>query len=75
MKKIDIFEDLLLYKKVNQVEYNLSAIEIRNPEARQIFVQMRDEELRDITMLQQKIHRIKSPAGIIAKLLPTKKRY
>jgi len=47
---------------------------IKNPEARQVFTQLRDDEMRDIVNLQQKIDRIQSSEGIISKLFPLKPR-
>ena len=70
MKELDIFKDILQYRTSNQIFYNESMINIRNPEARQVFTQIRDDEMRAIVKLQQKIQRLKSDPGIIARMFP-----
>jgi rubrerythrin len=75
MNDIDVLKDILQYRISNQVFYNRNLIEVRNPEVRQVFTQIRDDEMRSIVKLQQKIERIESPPGIIAKIFPTKQRY
>lgn len=70
MKEVDIFKDLLLYKSSNQVFYNQSLLDIRNPEARQLFIQLREDEMRGIISLEQKINRIEASSGIISKIFP-----
>jgi len=74
MKDIDILQDILEYKISSETFYNNIIIYMRNPEARQLFIQMRDDEFRHIVKLQQKMERLK-PANIIAKLIPIKYRY
>ena len=75
MEQVDILKDLLQYKISNQMFYNENLITIRNPEIRQVFTQLRDDEMRSIVKLQQKIERHQSSPGIISKLFPTKPRY
>jgi hypothetical protein len=74
MKEADILKDLLEYKIASQISYNNYMIDLLNPEARQLFTQMRDDEMRAITKLQQKITRLESKARIIARILPAKSR-
>ena len=75
MEDIDILKDILQYKIINQVTYNENLINVRNPEVRHTFTQMRDDEMRDIVRLQQKIERNKGSVGIIAKIVPKKSKY
>ena len=75
MEEIDMMKDLLQYRISNQTFYNENLITIRNPELRQVFTQLRDDEMRGIVNLQQRIERIKASPGIIAKIFPTKPRY
>ena len=74
MKEADILKDLLEYKIASQITYNNFMIDLLNPEARQLFTQMRDDEMRAITKLQQKISRLESKARIISRILPAKSR-
>ena len=60
MREVDILMDLLSYMETSQVLYNENIIEIRNPEARQLFTLLRDDEMRAVEMLQQKIERFES---------------
>ena len=75
MKEVDILDDILQFRISNQVFYNENLIDVRNPEIRQIFTQMRDDEMRAIVKLQQKIERLKTSPGIVAKIFPTKAKY
>lgn len=75
MKEADILKDILQYRISNQKSYNENLIEIRNPEIRQVFTQMRDDEMRAIVKLQQKIERLEASTGIIAKIFPTRQQY
>jgi len=74
VKEADILKDLLEYKIASQITYNNFMIDLLNPEARQLFTQMRDDEMRAITKLQQKISRLESKARIISRILPAKSR-
>jgi hypothetical protein len=74
MKDIDILKDLLSYMTASQSLYNYDAIELRNPEARQLFILIRDDDMRAVEMLQQKIERFESETGIIARVFPNRKR-
>jgi rubrerythrin len=72
VEDMDILKDLLEYRIRNQTTYNEHMINVRNPEVRQIFTQLRDDEMRDIVRIQQKIERNKGSTGIIAKIIPKK---
>lgn len=75
MKEIEILRDLLAYKIASQTSDNQHAINIRNPEVRQLFAQMRDDEMRDIMKLQQKIERLESTPRIVSKIFTSRNRY
>lgn len=75
MKKNDVLKDILQNRISNQVYYNENVITVRNPEVRQIFTQLRDDEMRSIVRLQKKVQRLESPPGIITKILPSKPKY
>lgn len=68
MNKNDILKDILQSRISNQVFYNNNIITNRNPEVRQVFTQMRDDEMRSIIWLQKKVQRLESPPGIINKI-------
>ena len=71
MKEIDILKDILQYRISNEIFYNENMINIRNPEARQLFTQLRDDEMRDIVKLQEKIERLLANPRIIVKIFPS----
>lgn len=75
MKEIDIMKDLLQYRISNQVFYNGKLIEVKNPEVRHVFTQLRDDEMRAVVELQQKVERLEASPGIIAKVFPSKLSY
>ena len=75
MKDVDIVKDLLHYRITNQLYYNEKIIEVRNPEVRQVLTQLRDDEMRAVVELQQKVERFEASPGIISKLFPTKPNY
>jgi len=75
VKKNDVLRDILQTRISNQVYYNENVITVRNPEVRQIFTQLRDDEMRSIVRLQKKVQRLESPPGIITKILPSKPKY
>ena len=74
MKEADMLKDLLQYTVYLEKFYNENAIELRNPEARQLLIQFRDEYMRDIAKLQQKIERVENKPKIVSRLLPSKTR-
>jgi hypothetical protein len=67
--------DILQYRIINQVSYNENIINVRNPEVRHTFTQLRDDEMRDIVRIEQKIERNKGSGGIISRIIPKKPRY
>lgn len=75
MEELDILKDILQYRIANQLSYNQNMIVARNPEVRSILTQLRDDEMRDIVMLQQKVERYKGAIGIISKIFPKKPNY
>lgn len=75
LDQVDMLKDLLQYRISNQIFYNENLITIRNPEVRQVFTQLRDDEMRAIVKLQQKIERLQASPGIVSKIFPTKPRY
>lgn len=75
MEDIDMLKDILQYRIINQVSYNENLVNVRNPEVRYVFTQLRDDELRDIIRIQQKIERNKGNSGIIAKIIPNRQKY
>lgn len=75
MKKKDALKDVLQTRICNQVYYNENLLHQSNPEIRQIFSQLRDDETRGIIMLQKNIQRLESPPGIISKIIPSKSKY
>ena len=75
MKDIDIYKDLLYFRISNEVYYNRNIIDVRNPEVRQLFTQFRDDEMRALVKLQQKIEKMETSTGIIAKIFPTSAKF
>ena len=75
MKEVDVMKDILQNRISNQLFYNNSIIDLRNPEIRQLYTQMRDDEMRSIVNLQQKIQRLEAPEGIISIIFPTKPKF
>jgi hypothetical protein len=75
MKDVDILKDILENRISNQKLYNHNILNVRNPELRQMYTQLRDDETRAVVNLQQKIARFGAPTGIITKIFPTKPTY
>ncbi len=75
MKDIDIYKDLLYCRISSQDYYNRNIIEIRNPEIRQLFTQLRDDEMRAVVKLQQKIEKLEVTPWIVTKIMPTKPKF
>ncbi|MHB1392156.1 MAG: hypothetical protein ACYCYE_03590 [Clostridia bacterium] len=75
MEDLDILKDILQYRVINQVSYNENLISVRNPEVRSTFTQLRDDEMRDIVRIQQKIERNKGAVGLISKIIPKKPKF
>ena len=72
MKDIDVLKDIMQNRISNEISYNMNIIDYRNPEIRQLYIQLRDDEVRSIFKLQQKIQRLEAPSGIISKFFPSK---
>lgn len=75
MKDVDILKDILENRVSNQMLYNHNILIIRNPELRQMYTQLREDETSAVIKLQQKIARLEAPTGIISKIFPTKPTY
>lgn len=75
MKEQDIYGDILQYRISNQKRYNEDIISIRNPEVRQLFTQLRDDEMRAVVKLQQRVERLESSPGIAARIFPTRSKF
>jgi len=52
---LNMLYDLLQTEIMNQSMYNKYMMDIQNPEVRQMFTQMRDGKMQQITQLQQEI--------------------
>jgi len=72
MKKVDALKDILQSRIVNQMSYNEGLINNYNPELRQVYTQLRDDEMRSIVKLQQRVERLESARGIVSKLFNTR---
>ena len=55
MNTIDFLHDSLQDEMMLQAMYNKYMMEVSNPEVRQLFTQLRDEKMKNITQLQQEI--------------------
>lgn len=75
MKETDILKDVLDDRVTGQLTYNEHLIKVRNPEARQLFTQLRDDEMRAIVKLQQLIDRLEAKPGIVSRIFTTKQKY
>ncbi len=75
MNEADVYRDILQYRIASQKQYNENLIEIRNPEVRQLFAQLRDDELRAVARLQQRIERLEATPGTIARIFPSRAKY
>lgn len=52
---LNMMYDLLQTEIMNQCMYNRYMMDIQNPEIRQMFMQMRDSKMQQVTQLQQEI--------------------
>lgn len=52
---INMLNDMLHTEIMNQTQYNKFMMDVQNPELRQMFMQMRDGKMQQITQLQQEI--------------------
>lgn len=55
MNTLDFLQDALQDEMIIQSMYNKYMMQISNPEVRQLFTQLRDTKMKDITQLQQEI--------------------
>ncbi|PAB59923.1 hypothetical protein [Anaeromicrobium sediminis] len=72
MKNEDILKDLLGTKTENQRMYNEFMIKSRNPELRKLFLDLRDDEMRYISELQQKIEKLEAKPNILSHVFSTR---
>ncbi|WP_031517392.1 hypothetical protein [Desulfofalx alkaliphila] len=70
MDTLDLLYDALQTKMDNQKYYNEQAILITNPMVKQLFINLRDEEMQHIEMLQKKINSIEGKPFPINKIIP-----
>lgn len=55
---LNLMYDLLQTEIMNQCMYNRYMMDIQNPEVRQMFMQMKDSKMQQVTQLQQEIKNI-----------------
>lgn len=55
MEIMDYLQDSLQDEMMLQAMYNKYLMEISNPEVRQLFTQLRDSKMKNISLLQQEI--------------------
>jgi ferritin-like metal-binding protein YciE len=60
MDNLNKLNDMLHTEMMNQSMYNKYMMEIQKPELRQMFMQMRDSKMQQITQLQQEIKNMMS---------------
>ncbi len=60
MMNINMLHDMLHTEMMNQTQYNKYMMDIQNPEIRQMFMQMRDSKMQQITQLQQELTKMMS---------------
>jgi len=60
MMNMNMLNDVLHTEMMNQMHYNKYMMDIQNPELRQMFMQMRDSKMQQITQLQQEIQKMMS---------------
>jgi len=58
MNTLDKLQDALQDEMMLQSMYNKQMMDIINPEVRQLFTQMRDAKMQNITRLQQEIQQM-----------------
>lgn len=75
MRELEILQDILEYRTNSQIKYNSKIIQVKNPEARQVFTELRDDEMRAVVKLQQKIERMSEQPFIVSKIFPSKTRF
>jgi len=63
MKTVDLLQDVLENEKMLQAMYNKQMMEITNPEVRQLFTQLRDAKMQNISQLQQEVNTMLGQGG------------
>ncbi|MDF9407687.1 PA2169 family four-helix-bundle protein [Pelotomaculum isophthalicicum JI] len=58
MNTLDKLQDSLQGEMMLQSMYNKHMMDITNPEIRQLFTQMRDAKMQNVTQLQQEIQQM-----------------
>lgn len=58
MNTLDKLQDSLSGEMMLQSMYNKHMMDITNPEVRQLFTQMRDAKMQNVTLLQQEINQM-----------------
>lgn len=58
MNDVNMLNDILHTEMMNQMQYNKYMMDIQNPEIRQMFMQMRDGKMHQITQLQKEIQKM-----------------
>lgn len=69
MDSLEFLNDALEDKIRNQAFYNEAAVHVRNPSARQVFIKLRDEEMRHIDILQKEVVAIENKPFAVTKIL------
>ncbi|GAB6182246.1 hypothetical protein JCM14036_35650 [Desulfotomaculum defluvii] len=69
MDSLEFLNDALEDKINNQTFYNEAAVIVRNPSARQLFLRLRDEEMKHIEILQKEIVAIDNKPFTVTKIL------
>lgn len=69
MDSLNFLQDALEDKIRNQVFYNDAAVRVNNPTVRQLFIKLRDEEMRHIDVLQKEIVAIENKPFAVTKIL------
>lgn len=59
-KMMNMLNDVLHTEMMNQMQYNKYMMDVQNPALRQMFMQMRDGKMQQITQLQQEIQKMMS---------------
>lgn len=60
MNDMNRLQDALHTEMMNQMKYNMYMMNVLNPEMRQMFMNMRDGKLQQITQLQGEINKMMS---------------
>jgi len=58
LNTIDKLQDVLQGEMMMQSMYNKYMMDVTNPEIRQLFTQMRDSKMQNVTRLQQEIQQM-----------------